>query len=111
MRKSDKVMMLVAIHDALPTGSGFNSRWDASMSADGRRATVRSEFQHMNDNGYYDGWVSFTVRVHWTRKGFTASTPVFHTKNTDTRRILRRDPGLREYIVDTIHDALRGMMR
>lgn len=109
MRKSDKAMMLVAIHDALPVGSGFNSRWDASLSNDGRRATIRSEYQYMNPEGYYDGWVSFTVRVHWTRKAFTAST-VFHTKNTDTRRILRRDPGLREYIADCVHEALKGMM-
>jgi len=108
--RRDKEAELEAIVRALPHGSGFNSRWDASLSSDGRRATVRSEFQHMNDNDYYDGWVSFTVRVHWTRESFTAR-PVFRTTDPDARHILRLDSGLREYIEETIHDALERMMR
>jgi hypothetical protein len=109
MRKSDKAMMWVAILDSLPTGSGFNSCWEGKMSADGRRARIQGEFQHLSPEGFYDGWVSFTVRVHWTRQAFTANT-VFND-DPDTRRILRRDSGLREYIVDSVHNALRGMMR
>lgn len=53
----------------MPSGSGFDSgtKLDYSKS-NTERLVFTTEFHHMNDAGYYDGWTTHTVTV---RPSFT----------------------------------------
>lgn len=48
----------------LPSGSGFDngSKFDLDASHAGK-LVFHTEFHHMNDGGFYDGWTSHTVTV------------------------------------------------
>lgn len=52
------------IHDHMPRGSGLDSETtiDNEKSNDGR-LILYSSYHCMNENGYYDGWVDFTLTV------------------------------------------------
>ena len=119
---------------ALPHGCGFNSGcWVAYPCSKGAR--FKSEYQHLHEDGYYDGWVSVvvylrTVQVQefsahqWQAEGFMEGPrPVIWDKHPgdvecrisyqwdeSTRRILRRDPALRDYIGDTVQEAIGGLL-
>lgn len=94
----------------LPRGSGFDSPWEYIRTTGKGGICLRGGYHYMNPNGYYDGWCVVNLRVQYT--GGSALLPADWrvTLGTDnvSRRVQRRDPGLRDYINDTIHEALRG---
>lgn len=59
---------------ALPHGSGIDLDPEIlDIKYQGDRITMiafRSDFHHMNDHGYYDGWTEHTVRVYPDWDGF-----------------------------------------
>lgn len=84
------------IREFLPHGSGF----DGSITCETDRSnedTLRffAPFHRMDSNGYYCGWVDFTVRA---RASFIGGLSVKVTGG--------RDPQLREYVAETFHAAL-----
>ena len=51
--------------DKLPHGSGIDGSYYLNWDADPNKYIEFScQFHLMNDNGYYDGWTDFTVRVY-----------------------------------------------
>ena len=48
----------------LPHGSGFDGKWslDYTKSSD-TRLILYMQYHCTNENGYYDGWVNFTLKV------------------------------------------------
>lgn len=53
---------LERLMNSAPSGSGFNNGTEVDV---GRNGTLEftTEFHHMNDAGYYDGWTHHIVRV------------------------------------------------
>lgn len=48
----------------LPSGSGIDTGTTFDIDAStGERLVLRTEFHHMNDGGYYDGWTQHDITV------------------------------------------------
>lgn len=80
----------------MPSGSGFDSgtRFDFDKSRANRFVFV-TDFHHMDENGYYEGWTHHEITVIPTFTGF------------DISRISGRDRnGIKDYIADTFYCAL-----
>jgi hypothetical protein len=46
----------------LPHGSGFNGKMEISRDETNfNRIVINAEYLKMNENGYYDGWITFKV--------------------------------------------------
>lgn len=81
--------------DILPSGSGFDSgtRIDREEST-AARIVLKTDFHHMNDGGFYDGWTQHRVILTPTFDGFD-----MRVTGKDKRQI-------KEYIGDTFHAVL-----
>ena len=101
---------IATIISRLPSGAGFNSPWEHVGTSRTGTLHLRGGYQHMNPEGYYDGWVTVNLRVQYTGGTVCLPSDWRCTLGTDnvSRRVQRRDPGLREYINDCIHEALRA---
>ena len=55
---------ILAMVDYLPHGSGIDgdTRIDLERS-NGNKIIITSQYHAMDDNGYYDGWIDFTITV------------------------------------------------
>lgn len=53
--------------DLLPHGSGIDASWEVTEHDNGN-VTAKNSFHSMNDGGYYDGWMNFTVRIFRVKK-------------------------------------------
>ena len=61
-RHEDLIESLVKQH--LPHGSGFDCGTKIDLDAShADKLVFTTEFHHMNENGYYDGWTAHTVTV------------------------------------------------
>lgn len=123
------------VRRALPLGAGFDSGcWAAHPCTKGVR--FKSGYHHMNQHGYYDGWVSVVVYLRTVQTGERAADqwqgwegmqgprPVlwdkhpwdiecivtFQWSDADTRRVLSQGDGTREYIAETIHEAVNPLL-
>lgn len=54
---------LEQLEQLLPSGSGFNAGTRIVHGALRRVVLFSSSYQYMNAEGYYDGWLTFNVRV------------------------------------------------
>ena len=62
-RHTDTIEALVKQH--LPHGSGFDCGTKIDLDAShADKLVFTTEFHHMNENGYYDGWTEHTVTVN-----------------------------------------------
>lgn len=85
------------LRDYMPSGSGFDvgTTLEEDECRRGARLVFTTEFHHMNEMGFYDGWTSHRVTVY----------PSFlHTLDI---RISGRDRNdIKELIHDRFYDAL-----
>jgi hypothetical protein len=52
------------IDDLLPHGSGINAETEISFKKSGdKKIVLYTEFQAMDNNGYYDKWIGFSVTI------------------------------------------------
>ena len=55
---------IASIMEKAPHGSGFDCGTEFIVEKSGRnRLVFVTEFHHMNDTGYYDGWTAHTVTI------------------------------------------------
>src|SRR3972149_8709101 len=48
----------------LPHGSGLDGNWELDYAkSSNTQLVLHMEYHCMNENGYYDGWVHFTLKV------------------------------------------------
>ena len=48
----------------LPHGSGIDGKTEIDLEkSNSNRIVINSEFHHMNDGGFYDGWTNFTIVI------------------------------------------------
>lgn len=56
---------IIELIDKLPHGAGIDGKYCFNWEADpDRYIEFTCEYHFMNENGYYDGWTSFAVRVY-----------------------------------------------
>lgn len=94
IKHTDKIRELVDQH--LPAGSGFDRGTELEIAlSTPEKLVFCTDFHHMNDAGYYDGWTEYQVIVKPSLLfGFTL-------------RVTGRDRnGIKEYILDTFNAAL-----
>ena len=85
----------------LPHGSGINCKWEFEWLSNGK-VKASNAFHCMNEHGYYDGYAPFTLIID----------PAKHEDfklvfNGRTGQNKNRQYMLREYIEDTLYEALR----
>jgi len=111
------------LRDLLPHGSGIDSEWVITEHKNGN-FTCENSFHSMDENGYYDGYMPFTVRLfrhtqnmYNPLKGpLEGKIQVVHRKNdvdfslscNENKR--RSFYGLKEYLNDTLYHALESVL-
>lgn len=88
------------LNEFLPHGSGFDgvTKIDVDKST-GEKIVIFTEFHHMNDGGYYDGWTDHEV---------IATPSLIHDV---LLRVTGRDRNhIKDYIHDTFYTALVDTM-
>lgn len=87
----------------LPHGSGIDCEWKfvwlASMQLE-----CSNSFHCMNDNGYYDGYADFTIKLNSSRPLHEFGL-VFNGREAQNKN---RKYMLRDYLEDTIYHAVSG---
>lgn len=92
--------LTASLMTVLPHGSGIDGNWHITEQL----AYLKAEnaYHCLNENGFYTGWADFSVIIPKRNPdGFR-----LHFHGTRSHYLARRY-GLREYLEDTLHDALR----
>lgn len=94
-RHGDAIKQLI---DNLPHGSGIDTDWKLEVDdCSAAQIVFYASFHHMNENGMYDGWTDFTVRVKPEFSGISVKVSgAFPRKYSDVR----------DYLCEMLHDAL-----
>lgn len=84
------------LEDLLPSGSGFDNGSTIVLDESNENKLVfETDFHHMNETGYYDGWTNHRVIVKPSLAfGF------------DLRITGRDRNGIKDYIADVFHNIL-----
>lgn len=77
----------------LPSGSGFDCGTTLDDSSSPDRLVFNAPFHRMHESGHYDGWIEVKVTI----RASLAFGP-YVDRVTGIRE--RRDPGLRDYVID-----------
>jgi hypothetical protein len=81
----------------LPNGSGIDCKWEYEQKND--TIVCRNSFHYMDETGGYIGYLDFLIRFH--RLNPTDFTLEFHNDR------VALNLGLREYLYETLADALQ----
>jgi hypothetical protein len=86
-------------NNVLPSGSGFNCKWDHIKTQKNGSQVFETYYHNMNEHGYYDGFtkVRLTLPANTVDFRITLQGPTIYT-----------DYNTREYMCDTIWQALEG---
>ena len=60
---SDKEDRIKEIMEGAPRGSGFDSGTTLGDKSSNKKLIFYTEYHHMNDCGFYDGWTDHTITV------------------------------------------------
>ena len=52
------------IIEKLPSGSGFDAKWELNQIYKNGKYEFISYYHNMNEHGYYDGWTSLRLVLH-----------------------------------------------
>lgn len=88
------------ILDLLPHGSGIDGDWTVETKKNGSMFFY-NEYHRMNDAGYYDGWIPFTLRVFQRKTPLMRNAEIIPAGNWDWR-VTCSDSILREYLEETL---------
>lgn len=88
--------------ELLPNGGGFDC-YPEIISANDDKIIIHGSFHVMNENGYYDGWIEFSVIVRPSLQ-FGAYVEV----KARGMKWPRRYADMREYIQEVYAEALRS---
>lgn len=98
MMKTYKLVELLQNHEDLckkflPNGSGFDA--GCEIRAVGKtKIIIKTDFHHLDENGYYDGWTEHTVTVEAAFDGHTIKVSGKDRNN------------IKDYIAETFQDIL-----
>lgn len=103
---NDAQKRLIDIIESLPHGSGIDSDW--SMHETKSYYCFTNSYHAMDENGYYDGWADFTVKIpkDTINDPDRLSSEFVLQFNGVYAQYLNRKHYLRDYLEDTIHESL-----
>ena len=93
--------ILSMIEQELPHGSGFDGEWNLKLTTP-TRVNAFASYHCMNDAGYYDGWVDFTVHFDIAKDDVFKVTFRSNSKN----RWRAEKYLLRDYIEEMVCESL-----
>ena len=97
----EKESILSMIEQELPHGSGIDGDWYLQLTTP-TRVNAFNSYHCMDEHGYYDGWVDFTVHFDLADKDVFKVT----IRSDYENRYRAEKYGLREYLEDTIAYSL-----
>jgi hypothetical protein len=84
--------------DKLPSGSGLDNEWHYDIKhSTGNKILLSSSFHTMNEDGYYDGWIDFKIRIE--------ASLINEIKLSITGNFGKYQD-IRDYLYDILHYAL-----
>jgi hypothetical protein len=97
--------MIDTLINILPVGAGLDASWH--LEEDKNKIIASSSFHCMNEHGYYDGWIDFSIEI-------PKNNPLnfklkFQTDSAGWYRIYKYM--LREYLEDIIAYSLGDIMK
>ena len=110
-----------AVREALPHGSGIDSKWSLDIGRD--TVTMRNSYHGMDESGMYDGWLDFRIVFFRHRRdvlnplkgAYAGKVQVLHARGDWDFRIVgrfsavaRRDWGydLKGYLEESVQEYL-----
>lgn len=103
----NEIDRIVSILDSLPHGSGIDSSWTVTLNKSS--LLLHNSYHCMDDNGYYDGWLDFTIRVSKSTLFDSSKLSYDFTLEFNNATSYHRNKYislLREYLDATIHYGL-----
>lgn len=89
------------IRDTLPRGSGFDRGCEIVWAACREdRIVIRTWFHHLDVNGFYCGWSSWTVKIRPGFDGPQIRISMRDTRNTSSNVRRLCDDSMRDYVHD-----------
>ena len=84
----------------LPSGSGIDAGSTIDMyESESEALVLRTQYHHMNDNGFYDGWTDHKLTIQPTFSGGLQINIEGEDRND-----------IHDYLVDTFNEALSLMV-
>lgn len=91
--------------DQLPHGSGIDLKWELEVNE--RWIVCRNGYHCMSDNGFYDGWIDFTVKLpRYVSPKEWKTEFVFQINGKDSHYNATKYYGTRDYLEETFNYAL-----
>lgn len=90
----------------LPRGSGIdNGMFFSHLQSDDNKMVICSSFHVLDENGFYDGWIDFTVEIY---PAFVGGINLKIEGNFTNRvNCIREDASdIKEYLYEVFYDAL-----
>lgn len=93
--------------EKLPSGSGINGEWKISQLKNGN-IVAKNSLQRMNDVGFYDGWIDFSVVFPLSIDGLYRSKNFRLVAHNWCYRVVKYwlDIDWKTYIDETIYQLL-----
>ena len=92
-----------SLKDLLPSGSGIDSGISIDLSnSTGEKIIIDSSFHAMNDCGYYDRWIDFSV---------TITPSLIHGISLKISGRFGKYQDIREYLFDIFDDSLKETVK
>ena len=92
-----------SLKDLLPSGSGIDSGISIDLiNSTGEKIIIDSSFHAMNDGGYYDRWIDFSV---------TITPSLIHGISLKISGRFGKYQDIREYLFDVFYDSLRETVK
>ena len=85
----------------LPHGSGFDCGWQHIKTQKNGSEVFESHYHNMNQNGYYDGYTKMRLTIPQKINDFRLTLSGGKQKYMDY--------ATRDYMIDTIYEALKGI--
>lgn len=90
----------------LPRGSGIdNGMFFSHLQSDDNKMVICSSFHVLDENGFYDGWIDFTVEIY---PAFVGGIDLKIKGNFTNRVDYEREDAsdIKEYLYEIFYDAL-----
>lgn len=91
------------IKSIVPSGSGFDTIYNVYEQK--KNFKITSSYHAMNENGYYDGWIDFTIYLWKDIKSNKNKDITVEINGKDSNYITDKY-FLREYIKETIYTTI-----
>jgi len=94
----DKIQSII---NNLPHGSGIDGKTELEFEkSNDNKLVINSEYHVMDENGYYDGWIDFSIIIE----------PGWNDIDLTIKGKFNKRQDLKEYLRDTFHYALTKEM-